>query len=655
MTSSLKSRLPALLLALYLFSFWALPQGWNEDNLLDGSWRYALGKYRELGFSLGRDSFFTYGPVAHWFGAPMGQERFQPWPYYLLGLLVAGVVAIHLARLFEALELSPRARILAALSLPFSFLTMEGSQEVHLVLALFLVLLSCSLGAAPATLSICSLVLVAACCLLYKISLGVLALFVLVLVLASLLARRRIGAATLALALSGYLALLYALFLATSGSHDLLNYLGLGLETAGKYSEIMIANLPYSPPNYLIALLYLAAAGVPAWAAARKVAGRAPRLCLVAALFGMALLLFKQGFVRADLAHARLFYSCVTPCIALLLLVSWGGFRARPRWRQALLASASLLIVLVYLVMLKFLPGDAGPVSLARNWFTLGHRLVAAARGEDPAQFAAKVAFIAQGQPQLFARLNQIGRESSPKGRRPSIAFYPWELLLFEGVRGFDLAPPPSLQLYADGPGSRLHALEAGLLASPQRPDLVVLGPGAIDQRSPVSELTDLLPPLWSYYHLVDLVDGYAILRANEGGKASGRAPRAATPPGSGEFFRVALDAEPAAGPLWRLATVLFKAPEQTVVLTVTSGDGQRTQYAWRGYLSQLRRGVFFSPQDLPEFLASSFGGQARHLPAAGSAGVTGAVAELRRAAGFWNLPVTPERLPLKVEHVAVR
>ena len=73
MTSLLKSRLPALLLALYLFSFWALPQGWNEENLLDGSWRYALGRFRELGFSLGRDSWFTYGPLAHWFGAP------SPW------------------------------------------------------------------------------------------------------------------------------------------------------------------------------------------------------------------------------------------------------------------------------------------------------------------------------------------------------------------------------------------------------------------------------------------------------------------------------------------------------------------------------------------------------------------------------------------------
>jgi hypothetical protein len=67
-----------------IFFFWILPQGWNEDNTIDGSWRYALGKFRGLGFSLGKDSWFTYGPLAHWFAAPMGTEQYQPFPYYIL-------------------------------------------------------------------------------------------------------------------------------------------------------------------------------------------------------------------------------------------------------------------------------------------------------------------------------------------------------------------------------------------------------------------------------------------------------------------------------------------------------------------------------------------------------------------------------------------
>ena len=646
------------MLALYLFSFWALPQGWNEDNLLDGSWRYALGKFRELGFSLGRDSWFTYGPLAHWFGAPMGQERFQPWPYYLLGLFIAGVIAIHLTRVFEALALSFRARLLFALLLPFFFLSLEGSQEVHLFLALFLVLLSCSLWQGPATLSIWSLVLLAACGLLYKISFGMMALFALIVVLASLLLRRKIGAGSILLFLAGYLALLYGLFLVSSGSYDLLSYVTLGLETASKYSEIMIANLPYSPLNYLIALFYLAGGGVLTWAASKKMAGRGAALCLIMALLGAALLLFKHGFVRADLSHARLFYASVTPVFALLSLVAWAGFRSKANWEKALLGSISLLLLLVYAVMLKFLPGDANPANLPKNWLTLGHRLIAAAQGQEAAEYGAKVAFIRKSHPQLFARLNLVGRELEGKGRKPRITFYPWEVMLFEGVDGYELAASPSLQIYASGPGSRVHRLETEFLASARRPDVVVLGPGAIDERSPISELTDLLPPLWSFYHLVDVVEGFAILQANEAGRASARVPSSAETAqgGAGEWLRVSLDQrQDAVTPLLRLVATLFKAPEQTVVVTITSANNERLQYAFRGYLSQLKDGVFFAPQGLPEFLAASYGSaQAGQAPPASSAAIKSAVAELRRSDGFWNLPVTPRLVPLKVSYVSL-
>ena len=90
--STVRIHAPGLLLSLYVFSFWILPQDWNEDNTLDGSWRYALGMFRGDGFSLGKDSWFTYGPLAHWFGAPMGAEQYHPFPFYVLGFFVAGII-----------------------------------------------------------------------------------------------------------------------------------------------------------------------------------------------------------------------------------------------------------------------------------------------------------------------------------------------------------------------------------------------------------------------------------------------------------------------------------------------------------------------------------------------------------------------------------
>lgn len=213
----LKKRLPSLLLAVYIYSFWALPSSWNEDNLLDGSWRYALGKFRGLGFSLGRDSWFTYGPIAHWFGPPMGSEQFQPFPFYLLGLLVAAIIGVYSARIFDSLGLSFRAALTCALLFPISFLGMEGSQEGHFVIALFFILIAGCLRATPDIPGIVLIIILGVCGLLYKLSLGMMSLFTLSVLLVSLCIGKKIGGRVAALCLAGYLALLYALFVSLLG------------------------------------------------------------------------------------------------------------------------------------------------------------------------------------------------------------------------------------------------------------------------------------------------------------------------------------------------------------------------------------------------------------------------------------------------------
>ncbi|HBG05765.1 MAG: hypothetical protein A2075_06250 [Geobacteraceae bacterium GWC2_58_44] len=658
MLSSLKNRLPALMLALYIFSFWILPQDWAEGNSIDGSWRYALGKFRELGLSLGSDSWFTYGPLAHWFGAPMGQQRFQPLPYYLLGLFIAGIIVRYLSRIFDAVDLSWRVRLISVILLPFSFIGMDGSHEVHLVIALFLLIVSCSLRKTADLTGIVLLIILSACGVLYKISFGIMSSFALFVLLTSLLVSKKIAARTFLLCISGYLATLYALFVVSSGSYHLFTYLTLGFETASRYSEVMIRHLPYSAPNYVIALVYLAGGSVLAWQASKKMAGRGAALCLIMAFLGAMLLLFKHGFVRADLSHMRLFYGSVTPVFAILALVSFTGFKTKGKGEKLLLCSASLLLLVLYLPMLKFLPGENNAANLARNWLTSGHRLVEGFKGQEPELFQAKRAFIGNSQPELFSRLNAIGRAFGAKGSKPRITFYPWELLLFEGVEGYQLAPSPSLQLYSTGPHSRAHRLEAEFLSSARRPDIVVIGPSAIDDRSPVAELTDLLPPLGSHYRVIDVVEGFTILRANEAGKPSGRVMRyTETAQGApGELLRISFDQPQAVnGVLWRLAATLFKAPELDVVVTATHANGERSEYAWRCYLSQLQGGVLFAPQSLPELLLASLADGSTPNPSANPAAIKSAVAELRRSGGFWNLPVIPRRVSLKVDYVSLK
>lgn len=342
----MKSHIPALLLSLYVFSFWILPQGWNEDNALDGSWRYALGKFRGLGFSLGKDSWFTYGPLAHWFGSPMGTEQYQPFPYYVLGFFVAGIIGISFARILSTIDLPYRLRLITVIIFPFCFIGMDGVLEVHLIIALFLLLLLCCLQEMPDNVSIVSMVILSACGFLYKILFGMLSLFMLVLLLASLFVRKKIGGTKIILYLAGYGTVLYVLFAATSGSLDLITYILLGLETSSKYSEIMVRNMSYSPPNYIVALVYIAAGTVLAWQASNKMAGRVASLCLMTAYFGAMLLLFKHGFVRADLSHMRLFYSCVTPFLAILAVVSYRGLKTKATSEKVSLWLASLILSL---------------------------------------------------------------------------------------------------------------------------------------------------------------------------------------------------------------------------------------------------------------------------------------------------------------------
>lgn len=649
--------LPAAALSLYLFSFWVLPRTWDEDNVLDGSWLYALGKFRELGFSLGRDSWFTYGPLAHWFGAPMGSV-FHPFPFYLFGLLVAGIVGVYFSRILAATVSSLTGRVIAALLFPFCFIGMDGSQEIHLILALFLLFTWCCLKEQADLGAIALMTLLSSCGMLYKISFGIMSLFITGVLLVSLVLRDKLGLRAVLFYATGYLAILYGLFAVTSGSYDLLTYLVLGLETAGKYSKVMIRNMPYSPQNYLIAFLYLGLGGVLLWRASRKMAGRGGALCMIVAGLGSSLFLFKHGFVRADISHIRLFYASVTPALAVLALISFAAYAAKPRWERVLLCSALLPLMLIYALMLKIFPGENGPVQLARNWVDCGSRLVEGVEGESPGEYLAQKAEIKGRHPELFSLVNDHSRKFGAKGRRPRIAFYPWELMLFEGVEGYELAPSPSLQLYATGPHTRAHRLEAEFLSSPERPDVVVLGPASLDDRSPVSELTTLLRPLYLHYRVIGVAEGYTVLAAEQApvsqpGFKVTDAPRGVP----GEFLQVRLAPEQKLnGLLWQLAAIFFKAPELHVLVTVSYQNGETVEYATRGYLKQLKEGVYFDPDTLPEFFRSSLGQTV--TPQQGAPAVSPAikatVAQLRRGAGFWNLPVIPRSVPLEVSYCSL-
>jgi hypothetical protein len=532
---------------------------------------------------------------------------------------------------------------------------MEGVLEVHLVIALFLLLILCCQQETPDNVSVLSMIILSACGLLYKISFGMLSLCMLLVLLASLFVRKITGVTKIIIGLTGYGSILYVLFAATSGSSDLITYLRLGLETLSKYSEIMIRNMPYSPPNYIVALVYGATGTVLAWQAAKQMAGRAASLCLMTGYLGALLFLFKHGFVRSDLSHMKMFYSSVTPFIAILAVISFSGFNTKVKSEKGLLCSAVLIPSVIFGIMLTFLPGKNSPVHLAKNWLTCGNRIVAGIKGQSPENYSSKRVFIRNTHPQLFSFLNEYGRKFSVKGMTPHITFYPWELMYFEGVEGYDLAPSPSLQLYSTGPHSKAHRMEAAFLSSTHRPDIVVIGPKAIDDRSPLSELSDLIQPLYSHYQVAAVVEEFTILEANEAGISKDTAVQyTETPRGvPGEFLHISLDQQGAVSTLWRVASTFFKSPELSVVVTMTFGNGENVEYELRGYVSQLQGGVFFSPETVPEFFSSHFrtSAQMPNKVLQSTSTIKSAAAELHRSGGFWNLPAIAPKVPLQVKY----
>jgi hypothetical protein len=184
----------------------------------------------------------------------------------------------------------------------------------------------------------------------------------------------------------------------------------------------------------------------------------------------------------------------------------------------------------------------------------------------------------------------------------------------------------------------------------------VVISQAVIDDRSPVVELTDLLPSLYSHYRVFAIVEGFTILEASETGKSPDTAIRCTeTAQGiPGEFLNISFDQPEAVNKLfWRLAATLFKSPQLNVLVTIAYGNNEKAEYVWRGYLSQLRGGVLFSPGGTPEFFGTTFGTSAKmpNQSPQNSTVIKSAVAEVRRSGGFWNLPVLPRVVPLKVKY----
>jgi hypothetical protein len=107
------------------------------------------------------------------------------------------------------------------------------------------------------------------------------------------------------------------------------------------------------------------------------------------------------------------------------------------------------------------------------------------------------------------------------------------------------------------------------------------------------------------------------------------------------------------------IVTTLFKAPELSVTVSWRNLQNNLQQTTFRGYISQLEKGVFFYPGELPDFFTHVFDKSETAVGYITSEGqdnrIVEASAELSRNEGWWNFPVIQERIPLNIEYCSFK
>lgn len=644
---------------LYVLSYWMLPREWDENNELDGSWVYALGKFRTLNLALGKDSWFTHGPVSHWFGPPIGIERYQPLPYYVIGAFVAVLFFICMKKILKNVGLGLSIKTIAIFIFLFPLTFIANNLESYMVLVTLLTFTTGYFFERSRKWWLYCLMMLSILGLCSKFSFGILSTLCFAVALVHALVSKYITGRQMLSIISVFLLLIFTLFVATSGSFNIIKYFVLGLEVSDKYSEVMVSNI-IPLPFYGYGILFATGGLVIGLIAV----SRLPKYTAVSffiSLLASVFLLFKHGHVRADI-HVFLFYVSLAPFLILLGMIAYSVYRSNPSRSQitCVVLLLCMCIVISFPIIAPMIYKD-GFILITNSWKKMGEQFKAGFRGQDPGDFTRKVAKLKSRHEQLFAILNNESLLFVKSGKKPSITFYPWEMMFAEAVEGAVLMPSPGLQLYTTGPHSKIHQLEADFLTSKTRPDILVIGSQMIDGRNSVTEYTNLLPSLYSHYRVLAAIEDYVVLESSAiSNNSSASIICSEMSQGvQGEFLQLKL--KPMGTQyevLWRIATLFFKSPELTVKIQGKKQQNKDMTFSFRGYLTQLKKGVYVYHGTINDLILTNFKHteimdyllRDKKSPYKLPELIIEATATIVRNDGLWNLPVTPRLMPLDVQ-----
>jgi hypothetical protein len=641
------------LTATYVCGAWLTVKEWNLD-ILDGSWEYGLRQMHAQGMYLGKDVPLTYGPLAHSL-SPVIRDGQRPFAlFYVLGALYAcfGLFALWclLGRIEKAGWFTYAALTAFVCSLPLAgFSTIRGELDTGIFFWIIVTWLALFLQSDSLSRYLC----MAGLCVLtvtgmqIKFSFGVFGTAVFLVSLLSI--GTTIGIRAALVILVAFSAANWLVFFALTGSWSFHEYFIHGLSLSSLYADANALHRPHdaSDSRYVLAILgcvnFVFVVGVAAY---RLTEDRTARLSMLALALVSSFFLFKMGFVRAD-QHTLMFYQTLFPILLLLYAIVLPHLSAARLTVVALCVGLVVSLAGYHYELRVFGSGFVQQLcQTARSWAETPIRIVDAmllqSRGFTGE--GARVLALEEGFPHLTRYLRQLDAQPTEKPR--SIAFAPWETMLYHFTRSFSLSPLPTLQIYPELLVRDAPVRVGRYLDSNQSPGVIVLGRGSIDSRNSLSEFTNWLPLLYRNYRPIHSVDGFTVL----GRSISGNANRTIVcrKEGPGLFLKGRI--QPLASRyalISRLLATLFKGPELVSVIDFVDGNGKPRRIACRSYRFQLEAGVYFSDMPIGQLL-QTMNRQGPALPETVISAVSGA--RLVRLQAARNFPVCPEEVPIELE-----
>jgi hypothetical protein len=312
----------------------------NSNSLLDGGWLYALARLPELGMDLGRNVFFTAGPLASKLPAVIipGDLQQQYLTHIKFIVVAFFLYAFYPLILIKLNKIYFAYAILGALSLLNPFLGLPNDSIIYATIAILSILFygKSKNGQSP-ILSLFCLALFSAAAFLFKISWGIPGLFSILTIICIAIGKKNIillRYSTVCLAI--YISALFGFYIYFSNGSitSFFEFIKHSYDQSRLYSQVMAISPFGVEPYIFVSVLFLCL--LTALIFIKEI--RIPVLIVAPTLF----MTFKGSFVRAD--YHMLFFFSAFPLILTCIPI---GVRTKSITSKNLLFISLILLSLI--------------------------------------------------------------------------------------------------------------------------------------------------------------------------------------------------------------------------------------------------------------------------------------------------------------------